>query len=117
MAEKLIKGSKEEFSVFLKNEDGSAFDLTPYTTGPGDVEVCIPISGGSIQLQLNGGGGGITVPTPTNGEIKASLTSTQTDTMAEGDYDVDIVLKETADPTNPTILKLTRSLSVEDRAC
>lgn len=113
MAEKLIKGSKEEFSIFLKNEDGSAFDLTDYVTPAGDVEVCIP-STTPVTLNI---ASGVAVPTPENGEIKATLTATQTSTMDEGSYAIDIVLKPTADPTNPTIVKISSALSVEARAC
>jgi len=113
MAEKLIIGSKEEFSIFLKNEDGSAFDLSDYVTGPGDVEICIPTET-PVSLTI---GSGVSVPTPSNGEIKGSLTATQTSGMEEGTYAIDIVLKPTAEPTNPTIIKLTSALSLEARAC
>lgn len=115
MSAKLIKGSKESFSIFLKDEDGNSFPLTDYVTGPGDVEICIPSSPASTVVSIIAGG--VTVPTPSNGEIKVELSSTETDAISAGDYDLDIVLKPTADPTNPIITKLSSALSVEDRAC
>lgn len=116
MSAKIIKGSKEKFSIFLKDEDGNAFNLTPYFTGPGDIAVCIP-SGTPIILELNGGAGGITVPIPTNGEIKGELTSAQSGSMEEQTFDIDVILTETTDVANPTIIKISSALKVEARAC